>query len=278
MQYRDYHVHLERGPYTVEWMKRFLDEGRKKGVIEIGFSEHGHRFVQAGDIYRSSGYRGRWAASEATEDIEEYIDIVEKAKSLGFPVKLGIEMDYIPEYEEEIREFVNRYPFDYVLGAVHWLGDFGFDNPDLFDEWERRDVDRTYEEYFDVLLKAVRSGIFDCIAHPDVIKVFGHRARRDMGGIYAEVARALKEKDICAEVSTAGLRKPAGELYPSPLMMEYFKEYDVQLLINSDAHEPEDVGRDFDKALEFLKGYGYDRLFYFHRRKKMVSRLSEVEV
>jgi len=267
MEFRDYHVHLERGPYAMDWIKRFIEEGRKKGVVEIGFSEHGHRFIQAKDLWESRGFRGEWTGSEATQDMKEYIAIVEEAKSLGLPVKLGIEMDYIPEKEDKIRRFVEKYPFDYVLGAVHWLGDFGFDHPGLMEEWNSRDVDETYREYFGILLKAIRSGIFDCIVHPDVIKVFGHRAAGDMSQVYEEVAGALKHMGLCAEVSTAGLRKPVGEIYPSPELMTHFRKYDVPVMINSDAHRPEDVGRDFDKALKFVKSYGYDKLCCFCSRK-----------
>lgn len=262
MIFKDYHVHLENGSYTIDWIKKFIEEGAKRGIVEIGFSEHAHRFVQARDLYASVGFRGRWTAGEAVENIEEYIDIVEKAKNLGLPVKLGIEMDYIPEYESEIREFLCNYPFDYVLGAVHWIGDFGFDNPELLNEWDFRDIDETYLEYFDILLKAIESGMFDCIAHPDVIKVFGHRAARDMSRMYELVADAIKRAGICAEVSTAGLRKIVGEMYPSPHMMEYFEAYNVPVMINSDAHWPADVGRDFDRAADFVKHYGYDRLHY----------------
>ncbi|HHW03130.1 MAG TPA: histidinol-phosphatase [Thermoanaerobacterales bacterium] len=267
MNFKDYHVHLEQGPYTIEWIKKFVEEGEKRRVVEIGFSEHGHRFIQAVNLWGSHGFRGKWTGSEATKDIDEYIEIVQKAKSMGLPVKLGIEMDYIPEHEDEIWEFVAKYPFDYVLGAVHWLGDFGFDHPALRDEWNKRNIDLTYREYFDVLLKAIKSRIFDCIAHPDVIKVFGHRAKADLKDIYDEVARALKDAGICAEVSTAGLRKPVGEMYPSPAMMECFKKYNVPVVINSDAHRPEDVGRDFDKALDFVKSYGYGKCAEFQNGK-----------
>jgi len=266
MNFYDFHVHLENGPYTVEWLRKFFDEGKKRGVAEIGFSEHGHRFKESVDLLASKGFRGRWTSSEATESIEDYIALIERAKKLGFPVKLGIELDFVPEYEEEIRKFANTYPFDYVLGSVHWLGDFGFDHPALIHEWDEKDVDEIYGEYFNTLLTAVKSGIFDAIAHPDVIKVFGHRARQDMGKYYDELARAITEMDICVEVSTAGLRKPVGELYPSPELMLYFKKHEVPIMINSDAHVPEDVGRDFDKALNFVKAFGYDSLCYFESR------------
>jgi len=266
MKFYDFHVHLEEGPYTIEWIRRFIEIGEKRGVIEFGFSEHGHRFKESVGFLASDGFRGRWTRGEATESIEDYIEVVEKAKKLGLPVKLGIELDYIPEYEEVIRKFAKSYPFDYVLGSVHWLKDFGFDHPALIHEWDEKNVDEIYDKYFDTLQLAVKSGIFDAIAHPDVIKVFGYKARKDMSQRYDELAKVIREMDICVEVSTAGLRKPVRELYPSSQMMEYFKKYNVPIMINSDAHVPEDVGRDFDKALKFIKGFGYDKICYFDKR------------
>lgn len=263
MKFRDYHVHLENGPYTIEWLKKFFDEGSKKGVVEIGFSEHGHRFKEAVELTKSDGFRGTWTKGEATQSIEDYIKLIEQAKSLGFAVKLGIEMDYIPEYEDEIRKFINYYPFAYVIGSVHWLGDFGFDHPDLISEWDAKDVDQIYDEYFEILMYAIKSGIFDVMAHLDVIKVFGHRAKQDLTAVYDKLAEAIKEQGLCAEVSTAGFRKPVGEIYPAPLFMKYLAKYNIPIMINSDAHFPEDVGKDFDKALEFVKEYGYDQLYYF---------------
>lgn len=267
MKFRDYHVHLEQGPFTTEWMQRFLEEGNKRGVVEIGFSEHGHRFKEAIGLTASDGFRGKWVKTEATESIEDYIKAVEKAKAMGLPVKLGLELDYIPEYEKDILAFSKSYPFDYVLGGIHWLGDFGFDHPDLIGEWGKKDVDKVYDEYFDTLLLAVQSGIYDCIAHPDVIKVFGHRATKDMGPRYEEVAKALADMDICAEVSTAGLRKPIGEIYPSVSFMQSLARHNVSIAINSDAHTPEDVGYGFNTAVDFVKGFGYDCLHYFTDRR-----------
>jgi histidinol-phosphatase (PHP family) len=266
MNFYDFHVHLEEGPFTIDWLRRFIEVGEKRGVVEIGFTEHGHRFKESVGLLASDGFRGSWTKGEATESIEDYIEIVQKAKDMGLPVKLGIELDYVPEFEEQIKEFAKSHPFDYVLGGIHWLGDFGFDHPDLIHEWDEKDVDEVYVEYLNTLLAAVKSGIYEAIAHPDVIKVFGHKARRDMSKYYDELAKAVKEMDICVEVSTAGLRKPVGELYPSPELMKYFKKYEVPIMISSDAHVPEDVGRDFDKALSFVKAFGYDKICYFDKR------------
>ena len=274
MDFCDFHVHLENGPFSLEWMQKFVEVGKKRNVVEIGFSEHGHRFKESVGLLASEGFRGEWTQKEATESIEDYIKAVEEAKKFGFPVKLGIELDYVPEYEKEILKFSKSYPFDFVIGSVHWLGDFGFDHPLLKSMWEKSDVNKTYDEYFSVLIMAVKSGIFDFIAHPDVIKVFGYRAAKDMAPVYEELAKTAKDANICMEVSTAGLRKPVGEIYPSPELMSFFKKYDIPIIINSDAHLPEDVGRDFDKAMEFVKSFGYNKLCYFDKRIRKTIDIS----
>lgn len=274
MEFRDFHVHLENGPFSLEWMQKFIEVGKKRNVIEIGFSEHGHRFKESVGLLASDGFRGEWTQKDATESIDEYIKSVERAKKSGLPVKLGIELDYVPEYEDEIRKFASSYPFDYVIGSVHWLGDFGFDHPLLENIWKNSDVNKLCHDYFSVLTMAVKSGIFDFIAHPDVIKVFGYRASEDMAPVYEEFAKTAKTADICMEVSTAGLRKPVGEIYPSPEIMSFFKKYDIPIIINSDAHLPEDVGRDFDKALEFVKSFGYNKLCYFDKRIRKTIDIS----
>ena len=221
----------------------------------------------------SQGFRGKWTSEEATENIEDYISVVEKAKAIGLPVKLGIELDYIPEYEDEIREFAKSYQFDYVLGSIHWLDDFGFDHPALIHEWDDKDVDKIYDEYFDTLQLAVKSGIFDVIAHPDVIKVFGHKARKDMSERYEELAKTLSKMNLCIEVSTAGLRKPVEEIYPASQLMEYFKKYNVSIMLNSDAHVPNDVGKDFNRALDFIKSFGYKELCYFDQGARKLMNI-----
>ena len=132
----------------------------------------------------------------------------------------------------------------------------------MIHKWDGKDIDKIYDLYFDTLQLAVKSEIFDVIAHPDVIKVFGHKARKDMSQRYEELAKSLSRMHLCAEVSTAGLRKPVGEIYPAPQLMEYFKKYNVPIILNSDAHIPEDVGKDFDKALQFIKSFGYREVCY----------------
>jgi len=264
----DYHIHLENGPFTMEWLKKFIDKGFGEGLAEIGISEHGYRFRQAEKLLDSPGKRREWAASLCTEDLEDYLSLIQKAKDEGYMIKLGIEMDYVPEHEEEIREFVESYRWDYVLGSVHWIDEWGFDIPEMKEEWDRRDVYEVYLRYFSDLKKAVHSGIFDIIAHPDVIKVFGFIPKKDIKDMYYDIADAVKQKGLCLEVSTAGLRKPVREMYPSEEFLKICSQQRIPIIINSDAHTPEDVGRDFEKAYNYAKRCGCTIISRFKERKR----------
>ncbi|MGB9813881.1 MAG: histidinol-phosphatase [Thermovenabulum sp.] len=268
MKLKDYHVHIEKGPYTLEWLKKFFDTAEKRNIGELGISEHLYRFHQAKALWRGGPIRNEWHEKRAVMDIDDYIELIERAKKEGYPVKLGVEADYFPENEDIIREFIKNYPFDYVIGSVHWLSEFGFDNPDRIFEWEGKDIDRVYEEYFETLIKAVKSGIFDFIAHPDLVKIFNYRAKSDLSSLYESLAREIKNMDLCVEISTAGLRKPVKEIYPSKELMNYFAKYYIPVILNSDAHCPEDVGKNFEEAVEFIKSFGYNKLCYFEERKR----------
>ncbi|WP_026486504.1 histidinol-phosphatase [Caldanaerobius polysaccharolyticus] len=271
MHYWDYHVHLENGPYTIEWLSEFVRHGQSRNVAEIGFSEHGYRFKQAYHLICTDGYRGSWVEKHGGEDIEEYIGLIEKAKHRGFSVKLGIELDYIPEKEEEIRQFVKQYPFDYVIGSIHWLGDWGIDLDPR--DWEDKDVYDAYKRYFEILKQAAKSRIFSFLGHPDVIKVFGYKPWEDITELYEDAAKVIAENGQCVEVSTAGLRKPVGEMYPSQVFLEILSKYGVPVILNSDAHYPEHVGYMFDKGIDYIKKCGYTSLCKFEKLSRRIEEM-----
>ena len=196
----DYHMHLERGPWTLEWLGRFVERARAQGLDEIGFSEHPHRFRECRAMYPSRGATGGWVDGECTESLEEYLRLIDDARRAGLPVKLGMEWDYLPGYEAELERVLRAYPWDYAIGSVHWLpprspGDpwWGFDNPDWDAEWGRRDALDVYREYFRLIEAAAGTGFFDWIGHADVIKVFGHRP----GGGHPRLPLCIGRPDVC---------------------------------------------------------------------------------
>lgn len=258
----DYHTHLERGPYTIDYLRQFVDTAARRGIGEVCFTEHGHFFHESHSLLNNP-----WSHSIPRRHLADYIELVRQAKGMGLPVKLGIEMDYIPQTKEAIGRFLAAQPFDFVLGSVHWVDGFGFDNPEWLHEWDKRNVDELYCRYFELLCEAVESKMFDSIAHPDVIKIFGHRPSFSLHQQYKLLAEALADNRVCLEISTAGWRKPVNELYPHLDLLKVCVHYGVSFTLASDAHEPEHVGFEFGRATALLGELGVRKLAAFTDRR-----------
>jgi histidinol-phosphatase (PHP family) len=177
-------------------------------------------------------------------------------------VKLGLEVDYVPGQERTTRAILEPYPWDYLLGSVHFIDGLGVDGePRMLDALG---VDETWRRYFETLANAARSGLFDSLSHPDLVKIFGQRPH---AFDYRPVVDAISESGVAVEVSTAGLRRPVRELYPHPDFLTACRERGVPVTLASDAHSPDVVGRDFDLARELLGATGYETITIFERRQ-----------
>jgi histidinol-phosphatase (PHP family) len=257
----DYHMHLRNGREEIAhdtWsVDPFVAAARAAGVDEIGFTEHVYYFKQTRTLWTVP-----YQAERCVHDLEAYVDAILQARARGLPIKLGLEVDYVPGREDEMRALLAPYPWDYLLGSVHFVDGFGIDDePRLLDEVG---VDEAWRRYFDELARAAQSGLFDSLSHPDLVKFFGERAAEFD---YRAIAHAIAEAGIAVEVSTAGLRKPVRELYPHPDFLAACRDRDVPVTTGSDAHSPEVVGRDFDLARELLRSAGYDTITVFERRQ-----------
>jgi histidinol-phosphatase (PHP family) len=254
----DYHMHL-RAPdesieHSVEAVERFVERAAERGIDEIGFTEHVYYFEQTRPLWSMPYHLERCAY-----DIEPYVDAVVEAKRRGLPVKLGIEVDYEPGREEETAEVLAPYPWDYVLGSIHFLDGLGIDaEPSLVGSIG---AEQAWRRYYVALGQAAQSGLFDSLAHPDLVKFHGSEIDWD----WNEVAGALE--GVAIEVSSAGLHKPHGKLYPSPPFLAAARDLSLPITLASDAHNPQNVGRDLDRAIEHARGAGYDTVTVFEERE-----------
>jgi histidinol-phosphatase (PHP family) len=257
----DYHMHLRnaRGEIAHETsaIDPFVESARAAGVDEIGFTEHIYYFKQT---------RSLWTVPYHTErcvyDIEAYVSAVVSARGRGLPVKLGLEVDYVAGREDETREILSPYPWDFLLGSLHYIGGLAVDDePRLTDAVG---VEEAWRQYFEMLAAAARSGLFDSLSHPDLVKIFGERVT---WFDYGPVVDAIADSGVAVEVSTAGLHKPVEELYPHPEFLAACRARDVPVTLASDAHFPNVVGRDFDRALELLRSVGYETVTVFEQRR-----------
>jgi histidinol-phosphatase (PHP family) len=258
------HLRNSRGEiaHDTRSVEPFVAAAGEAGVEEIGFTEHVYYFRQT---------RSLWSVPYQTErcvyDIEAYVDAVVRARGRGLPVRLGLEVDYVPGREDETRAILDPYPWDYLLGSVHFVDGLGVDGePRLLDAVG---VEEAWRRYFEALTAAAQSGLFDSLSHPDLVKIFGERAE---SFDYAPVAEAIAGAGVAVEVSTAGLHKPVGELYPHPSFLAACRECSVPITLGSDAHSPDLVGRDFDRVRELLRSAGYETLTVFERRRARQER------
>ncbi len=271
----DYHVHLRPDDddtpaeryFTVENVDRYRHAAAAAGISELGVSEHIHRFSAALEIWRHPFW-----VEQAKDDLDAYCDFVASSE-----LSLGIEADYIAGAEELIEAVLGARRFDYVIGSVHFIGEAAVDQ-DRWDVWEleRGDPDRVWKRYFEQLGEAAASGLFDVMAHPDLVKVWGAGRPgplRDPRHYYEPAVAAIAEAGVAVELSTAGLRKPVDELYPAPALGRMLVDAGVPFALSSDAHLPEEVGYAYDRAVKFLAEIGVTEIAAFEGRVRRMEPL-----
>lgn len=270
----DYHVHLRPDDpgasperyFTEANVERYLDAAKQAGIGELGVSEHVYRFRDA----RRISTHPFWE-QQATDDLDSYCEFVRTT-----PLRLGIEADFVAGAEDRIANLLEGRDFDYVIGSVHMVGDRFVDHAG-WDVWEgESDGDRVWERYFGLVAEAVRSGLFDVLAHPDLVKMWGPERpwpERDPGFHYEPAVEAIAESGIAVELSTAGLRKPVGEMYPSRQLCEMCVDAASPFVLSSDAHAPEQIGYEYGRALELLAELGVDSICVFEGRERRSERV-----
>jgi histidinol-phosphatase (PHP family) len=261
----DYHMHTPLCGHAVGHPREYAAEAVRKGLKEIGFSEHNPMPAKFDD----------WRMDLA--DFPEYLSLVEEARSEfpELPIRLGLECDFIPGKESWIRELATKADFDYFIGAVHYITpDWDVDNPLKLARWKDQPVEEVWTKYFKAMTQAAGSGLFDFMAHPDLVKKFGHRPKGDLRPYYLESLDAIEAAGIAIEVSTAGLRKEVMEIYPSKGFLEEAFRRNIPVLISSDSHAPAEVGYEFQMALKTVKGVGYRELCAFRKRERILMPLS----
>ena len=269
----DYHVHLRPDDVDATPAERYLTAANaeryrtvasERGIEELGVAEHVYRFRQALDVWQHELWR-----DSARDDLDAYCAFVREETDL----RLGIEADYLPGREDRMAELLAAHDFDYVVGSIHFVGDGALDY-DRYDIWATASSpDRVWRTYFEWLGEAAMSGMFDILAHPDIVKYWGGqrpRPDRDLRYFYEIAMEGIAESGIAIEVSTAGLHKPVGEIYPARAFLEMALDAGNPIALSSDAHRPDELGRDYEQALALLDDLGVRELAVFeHRERRM---------
>ena len=271
----DYHVHLRPDDdgteperyFTRANAERYREIAAERGVEELGVAEHVYRFVQALDVWTHPFWR-HWAH----DDLDAYCAFVREETDL----RLGIEADFLPGREDRTANLLDAREWDYVVGSIHFLGDHALDVRGEFDIWRSGDPDKVWKRYFDTLGEAALTGMFDVLAHPDLVKVWGQGAPvpdGDLRRFYELAMDGIADSDVAIEVSTAGLRKPAGEMYPARAFLELCLEAGRPVSLSSDAHLPEHLAHEYERAVQWLREVGVTELVVFERRERRMEPL-----
>jgi histidinol-phosphatase (PHP family) len=285
----DYHTHLlrhgEDGPYRADDVRAYAAAAAARGVEVLAVTEHLFRFRQADRLLggwwsADANHRLReqvadYWAEHATGDLDAYVEAVTTAAAdpgdgPAARIRLGLEVDYYPGRMEEVADLLAGYPFDVLLGSVHWLGAWGFDQPGypaVDEQWAARDVDAVWDAYTAAIEELAATRTCDVLAHPDLAKVTG-AVPGDPEPFWDRLAAAAAGSGMAAEVSSAGWRKPVGEAYPAPGLLARFRAAGVGITTASDAHELGDVADRTDDLRAFLTAAGYDSLAGFAGRRR----------
>ena len=272
----DLHVHLRpdepetsaEESFTPAKAERYSEVASERGIGFLGVSEHLHRFRQALEVWRHPFWE-----QNAVDDLDSYCEFVRTETDLA----LGIEADFVPGREDRIANVLDQRDWDHVLGSVHFLGDAAVDMAGEWDVWRTaRDPEKVWRRYFETLGEAARSGLFDVLSHADLVKVWGPerpRPSRDPRFLYELAMDGVADSDVAVEVSTAGLRKAAREIYPAPELLAMCLEAGRPVALSSDAHSPNDLGYRYEEAVELLASLGVEEIAVFDRRERRLVPL-----
>jgi histidinol-phosphatase (PHP family) len=202
--------------------------------------------------------------------VEECFELKEKYKG-QIDIRIGLEGDYIEGCEEKIERIIRAYSWDYVIGSVHFLGEWDISDYRQTHNWEGKDAYDVYVQYYEAVQKAARTGFYDYIGHIDVIKRFGFKPEQDTFHLEKAALDAVKACDLAIELNASGLRMPVAEMFPSRRILEYCYELEIPLTIGSDAHQPEKLSQYLDQALDMLRDIGFNKLATFANRKRTLE-------
>jgi histidinol-phosphatase (PHP family) len=252
--FSDYHMHpqghrVQR--YTQELLQPWVDSARRLGLTDIAFTDH--------DRYHTG------------IDFDEINQLRERNPDLR--VRAGIELDNDPVHSPAGRKWIEKNwdNLDFVLGSVHFLerADQMFDSvPDGAAQFDGRNIDQMYADYFRRLRELIATGLVDALAHLDLIKIHGHRPTADIRVLVNETLEFIRARNLTIELSTAGWRKPVNELYPSDTIIELALKKAIPFTTASDAHSHVQLGQNFANLADKMAEIGIHQVCIFEKHKR----------
>ncbi len=257
--FSDYHTHPQGHrvqPYSRELLQPWIDSARARGLNDIAFTDH-----------------DRFHAGIDFDEIDKL-----RAANPDLKIRAGIELDNDPQTSGVGRKWIEKNwdKLDFVLGSVHYL-----DNPaQMFDsvpagasQFEGRNIDSLYVDYFQRVREIADTGLIDCLSHLDLIKIHGHRPNAEIGDIVNETLDFIRSRNLVIELSTAGWRKPVDELYPSDRIIELAIKKGIAFTTASDAHSHAQLAENFDRLAGKMSILGVREVCVYDKHKRLIKRL-----
>jgi len=251
----DLHNHTTRCNHAEGTVDEYVQRAIELGIDIYGFSEHAP--MDFDENYRLPFNEVDSYFNDVLTAKERYKDDIE--------ILLGYEVDYL---EGHMDERVLNAKVDYLIGSVHFLDKWSFDNPEFIGGWKSRDIDEIWKAYFEATEKMAKMGAFDIVGHLDLIKVFKYLPTKDVRLLAKDVLKAIKKSNMVLELNSAGLRKPIGEIYPSKSILEEAYALDIPITFSSDAHSVKQVGFEYEQTKALAKAVGYTKAVTFKQRDK----------
>lgn len=261
----DYHTHTPLCRHATGEPEAYVDAAIAAGLTEYGISDHAPQVPEPFDDWRMD-----------LAELPEYFAWIERARVRAagrIPVRAGMECDWLGGCGQWIEDLASRYEWDYLIGSVHYLGEWDFDNPKWLGRWAESDVEEVWSCYWRTYAEMADSGLFDILGHPDLVKKFAHRPGGDLNRFYEPVVDAIAASGSVIELNTAGWHKPCAEAYPAAGFLELACSAGVPLVISSDSHAPSEIARDFARAVGIAKAAGYRETQLFEKRKRRPEAL-----
>ncbi len=250
----DYHIHTTFSDGKRP-LRDYVEQAKKIRLDEIGFSDHVH-FQKASwsmDLNRLTDYLREINVLKSTSEVS---------------IKAGLEVDFVPSRVDELMRVIDEFDFDYLIGSVHHIGDWLIDTETQIDKWKGKNIDNVYRQYFVLVQEMAKTRRFDIIGHLDLPKKFGYRPKGSITSLLLETVQTISQNHMCVEINTSGLRKPCHEIYPGHALLKMCFDHAVPITLGSDAHSPEDIAADFDRATKSLRDIGYTEIVRFNKRNK----------
>lgn len=265
----DYHTHSRFCRHAHGEVEAYVQAAVALGLEEVGCSDH----APLPDDY---DLQHRMTLEEYYSSYAPVVSALVQQYRGKIRIKRGIECDYLEWTEEWTKRFIEENDFDFVIGSVHFVGAQGSERPLFGPTYEASELPGLHEEYYHSVRASARSGLFDIIGHSDLVKKLGSSTSKKIDEAVWAALEEIKKSDLCIEINTSGWRRAHKDPYPSERILVLARDLTIPMTLGSDAHTPDDVARDFDKAVALIEQYGRGRVSTFEKRQRSEVKVSRL--